>query len=260
MEVALYFLIKIACAVFILWHLWSFIFGQKMYEVWDRLYHLMRIVRIRLWKYRKKRMEQKAHNARKKARSKKPATKTGAPQNKPEATEPLLSSASEDDVIGKTKIVYLEDPEVARKTPTRSEPLKKEPIEEDEEIRTDDVEDNFRQDDKGLTDEDKRELMAPVDSEPDPEFVTAMTFEDISNVAEVLMSENPDEQKAIRAASTIHHKMQETVILSFLTDKLSNQEKVNQLLSECLDDTGRPLARRKPASKKKEAFDIGKFV
>ena len=28
--------------------------------------------------------------------------------------------------------------------------------------------------------------MAPVDSEPDPEFVTAMTFEDISNVAEVL--------------------------------------------------------------------------
>jgi SpoVK/Ycf46/Vps4 family AAA+-type ATPase len=108
--------------------------------------------------------------------------------------------------------------------------------------------------------EDKRELMAPVDSEPDPEFVTAMTFEDISNVAEVLMSENPDEQKAIRAASTIHHKMQETVILSFLTDKLSNQEKVNQLLSECLDDTGRPLARRKSTSKKKEAFDIGKFV
>ena len=132
--------------------------------------------------------------------------------------------------------------------------------EKDEEIRTDDVEDNFRQDDKRLTDEDKRELMAPVDSEPDPEFVTAMTFEDISNVAEVLMSENPDEQKAIRAASTIHHKMQETVILSFLTDKLSNQEKVNQLLSECLDDTGRPLARRKSTSKKKEAFDIGKFV
>ena len=51
--------------------------------------------------------------------------------------------------------------------------------------------------------------------------------------------------------------MQETVILSFLTDKLSNQEKVNQLLSECLDDTGRPLARRKSTSKKKEAFDIG---
>ena len=40
----------------------------------------------------------------------------------------------DDDVIGKTKIVYLEDPEVARKTPTRSEPMKKEPIEEDKDI------------------------------------------------------------------------------------------------------------------------------
>lgn len=261
MEAALYFLIKIACAIFILWHLWSFIFGQKMYEVWDRLYHRMRIVRIWLWKYRKKRMAEKARNAGRKTRHSKKQFREPLPDTVGQGTEMEASSpANGDDVIGKTKIVYLEDPEVARKTPTRSEPLKKEPIEEDEEIRTDDVEDNFRQDDKRLTDEDKRELMAPVDSEPDPEFVTAMTFEDISNVAEVLMSENPDEQKAIRAASTIHHKMQETVILSFLTDKLSNREKVNQLLSECLDDTGKPLAKRKSTSKKKEAFDIGKFV
>lgn len=68
MEAALYFLIKIACAIFILWHLWSFIFGQKMYEVWDRLYHRMRIVRIWLWKYRKKRMAEKARNAGRKTR------------------------------------------------------------------------------------------------------------------------------------------------------------------------------------------------
>lgn len=59
MEATLYFLVKIACAIFILWHLWLFIFGQKMYEIWDRLYHHMRIVRIRLWKYRKKRMAEK---------------------------------------------------------------------------------------------------------------------------------------------------------------------------------------------------------
>lgn len=256
MEATLYFLIKIACAVFILWHLWSFIFGQKMYEVWDRLYHRMRIVRIRLWKYRKKRTEQKIRNARKKAMRKKPVVKTDMPQNKSAATASSIPPAADDDVIGKTKIVYLEDPEVARKTPTRSEPMKKEPIEEDEEINPDDV----VQKDKGLTEKEREELMAPVDAEPDPDFDTAMTFEDINNVAEVLMSENPDEQKAIRAATTIHHKMQDTVILSFLTDKLSNQEKVNQLLSECLDDTGRPLARRKSTSKKKEAFDIGKFV
>ena len=182
--------------------------------------------------------------------------KTDTPHNKPEVTASSIPPAADDDVIGKTKIVYLEDPEVARKTPTRSEPLKKEPIKEDEEISPEDV----AQEDKGLTKEEKEELMAPVDAEPDPDFDTAMTFEDISNVAEVLISENPDEQKAVRAATTIHHKMLDTVILSFLTDKLSNQEKVHRLLSECLDDTGRPLAKRKTTSKKMKVFNIDEFV
>ena len=149
MEAALYFLIKIACAIFILWHLWSFIFGQKMYEVWDRLYHRMRIVRIWLWEYRKKRMAEKARNAGRKTRHSKKQFREPLPDTVGQGTEMEASSpANGDDVIGKTKIVYLEDPEVARKTPTRSEPLKKEPKEEDEEIRMDDVEDNFRQDDK----------------------------------------------------------------------------------------------------------------
>lgn len=66
MEEKIYFIVKIACAIFILWHLWIFIFNRQMYGIWNKIYRLMRIVRIRLWKYRKKRMKQKAHNARKK--------------------------------------------------------------------------------------------------------------------------------------------------------------------------------------------------
>ena len=46
----------------------------------------------------------------------------------------------------------------------------------DEEIGPDDV----IQEEKGLTKEEKEELMAPVDAEPDPDFDTAMTFEDIN--------------------------------------------------------------------------------
>lgn len=249
MEAKIYFTVKLMCAVFIFRHLWTFIFNREMYGIWDKVYRLMRIVRINLWKYRKKRSEQKARDANKKAKRRK---KTDA-QNR-QTAQP--SSAVTDDVIGKTKIVYLEDQEVARKTPTRSEPMEKEPIEEDEEIGPDDV----IQEEKGLTKEEKEELMAPVVAEPDPDFDTAMTFEDINNVAEVLMSENPDEEKAIRAATTIHHKMHDTVILSFLTDKLSNQEKVNRLVCEYLDETGRPLTKRKATSKKAEAFHIDKFV
>ena len=256
METTLYFTVKVACAIFVLCDLWRFIFNKQMYGIWDKIYNLMRIVRIKLWKYRKKRMKQKARNANKKAKRKKLVAKTDTPHNKPEVTASSIPPAADDDVIGKTKIVYLEDPEVARKTPTRSEPLKKEPIKEDEEISPEDV----AQEDKGLTKEEKEELMAPVDAEPDPDFDTARSFEDISNVAEVLISENPDEQKAVRAATTIHHKMLDTVILSFLTDKLSNQEKVHRLLSECLDDTGRPLAKRKTTSKKMKVFNIDEFV
>ena len=217
MEAKIYFTVKLVCAVFIFRHLWIFIFNREMYGVWDKVYRLMRIIRINLWKYRKKRSEQKTRDANKKARRRK---KTDT-QNR--QTAQPYSSVTED---------------------------------VDEEIGPDDV----IQEEKGLTQEEKEELMAPVDAEPDPDFDTAMTFEDINNVAEVLMSENPDEEKAIRAATTIHHKMHDTVILSFLTDKLSNQEKVNRLVSECLDETGRPLAKRKAASKKVEAFNIDKFV
>ena len=184
-----------------------------------------------------------------------PEAGTGIPQGKPEADTPS-SSPADDDVIGKTKIVYLEDPNTMKAVPVRSEPMEKVPIEGDEDISSDDVE----QENKGLTAEDREELMAPVDVEPDPDFSTALTFEEINNVAEVLVSDTPDEQKAVRAATTIHHKMQETVILSFLTDKLCNQEKVSRLLNEYLDESGRPLAKRKPVSKGKEAFDINKYA
>lgn len=250
METTFYFTVKTACAVYVLWHLWAFIFGGRMYGIWEHFFRLMRIVRIRLWK----RMEQAGRNACGKSRHKMSEAGTGISRGKPEADTPS-SSPSDDDVIGKTKIVYLEDTNTMKAVPVRSEPMEKVPIEEDGDISSDDVE----QENKGLTAEDKEELMAPVDAEPDPDFSTALTFEEINNVAEVLVSDTPDEQKAVRAATTIHHKMQETVILSFLTDKLCNQEKVDCLLSKYLDETGRALPKRKIKSKK-ESFDIEEYV
>ena len=79
------------------------------------------------------------------------------------------------EVIGKTKIVYLEDPDVARKTPTRSEPMKKEPIEEDEDIDPDDVIDGFSSQ-KGRQNREKRELMSNDGCVPDPDFSRALTL------------------------------------------------------------------------------------
>ena len=65
MEAKIYFTVKLMCAVFIFRHLWTFIFNREMYGIWDKVYRLMRIVRINLWKYRKKRSEQKARDANK---------------------------------------------------------------------------------------------------------------------------------------------------------------------------------------------------
>lgn len=48
------------------------IFSQRMYDFWNMLNNWARIARIRLWKYRKKRMEEKARKDRRKARMQRP--------------------------------------------------------------------------------------------------------------------------------------------------------------------------------------------
>lgn len=247
----LYFTVKAVCAIYVLCQVWKFIFRRRMYGIWDRLFRVIRIARIRLWKDRKRRMEQAERRARRKAKYKKPGT--GTAKEKPGTAIP--SSPPEDDnVIGKTKIVYLGDPKTATQIPTRSEPMEKVPLEEEEDIGTDDVE----QENKGLTEEDRAELMAPVDTEPDPDFNTSLTIEEINNVAEVLTSGSTDEQKARRAARTIHYKLSETEILTFLTDKLSNLDKVNGLLDKYLGD--RPGSSGKTGHKEEEPFDINQYA
>lgn len=255
MEAKIYFAVKILCTVFLFYRLWIFIFSQRMYDRWDKVYRIMRIVRIKLWKYRKECQETKVKKAHKKARRKKAVAEVKVTQEIPETMVQHFQS-DDNDVIGKTKIVYLEDPEAARKTPTRSEPLIKEPIEEDEEINPDDV----VQENKGLTKEEMEVLMNPVDTEPDPEFNTAMTFEEMNNVVEVLTSGTKDGQKALRASMTVYHKLSGTEILNILENEIGCQQKIECLLNEYLDESGRPLAKRKSASKRMKAFDINEFV
>ena len=134
------------------------------------------------------------------------------------------------EVIGKTKIVYLEDPEVARKTPTRSEPMKKEPIEEDKDINTDDVIDDFTPK-KGLTESEKRELMSNDGCVPDPDFSRALTFEELNNVADVLISGTDDRKKIRNAAETLY-QLQDTDLFSFFSTELSTQSQLEKLLKE----------------------------
>lgn len=107
METKIYFTVKVLCAIFIFYQLWIFIFSPKIYDGWDKVYRMMRIARIKLWKYRMECRKKKAESARKKARRKKSSVATKVVQEIP-GTMTGSSPSEDNDVIGKTKIVYLE--------------------------------------------------------------------------------------------------------------------------------------------------------
>ena len=234
---AIYFSVKVLSATYILYKIWMFIFSQKVYEFWDRQHRYMRIARARLWKFRKKRMVEKARKVRHRVSLKKADEWIAKAESErkeikhEEKTEiPQIPSIEDNDVIGKTKIVYLEDPEVARKTPTRSEPLKKEPIDEDEDINPDDVKDDSVPQ-KGLTEAERQELMANNEAIPDPDFSKALTFEELNNVADVLISGTDDRKKIRNAAETLY-QLQDTDLFRFFSTELSTQSQLEKLLKE----------------------------
>ena len=60
MEAKIYLAVKVICTLFVFYHLWVFLFCRKIYGLWDKLHNWARIARVRLWKYRKTRMAEKA--------------------------------------------------------------------------------------------------------------------------------------------------------------------------------------------------------
>ena len=277
METILYLLVKTVSVVFILYKVWNMIFSKRMENFWDMLHNWARIARIRLWKYRKKRMAEKARRARRKAIMQKPLlpkeqlvdkTSQQAPLSTSEITamlekvaqrfeddheyEPLQLSVEEkpkpkikpvvfddpNEVMGKSNIIYYEDPEVARKTPTRSIELKQVELPVDEDVNPEDVEDNFVPQ-KRLSQEDMKELMSS-ESIPDPEFSGACTFEELGNVADVLLNRTTDKKKIMDAAETLY-KLQDSDIYHFYTTSISTEKQVDRLLKDNLDGAGRRL-------------------
>ena len=277
METILYLSVKTVSVVFILYKVWNMIFSKRMENFWDMLHNWARIARIRLWKYRKKRIAEKARRARRKAIMQKPLlpkeqsvdkTSQQAPLSTSEITamlekvaqrfedghedEPLQLPVEEkpkpkikpvvfddsNEVMGKSNIIYYEDPEVARKTPTRSIELKQVELPVDEDVNPEDVEDNFVPQ-KRLSQEDMKELMSS-ESIPDPDFSGACTFEELGNVADVLLNRTTDKKKIMDAAETLY-KLQDSDIYHFYTTSISTEKQVDRLLKDNLDGAGRRL-------------------
>lgn len=230
MMTKIYLAVKVYVTFHLLYELWGFLFRRKMYGLWDKLYRWARVIRIILQRWDKKleaaRLERrKRHEMREKRRKK-------------EKTVP--HSVVDCEVIGKTKSVYIPDPKKARE-PVRSESLPESDfIGEDEDISADDVDYTFTDDEdlsSDLTDADMQALMAPVETEPDPDFPTGIPISRISDAADVLMSGTDNMEKRMQTAETLF-QLRDTDLFRLFAENICPQEELDMIIAECLTDNG----------------------
>ena len=229
METYLHFAVKLTVCTYVLYRVWVILFNERLFGLWNRI-------------------------------------PVRPPKGTPEPVIMVVSAKENPDVVGKTTIVYLEDPELAAKVPTRSEKL--EPtdfIGEEPDISSDDVESDLSSEAKKpeeiLEEKERFEVMDDLAPGLDPDFSTGLTYEEMANAIGVLTVSTDNEKQIIEAAKTIH-SIKDTDLFEFFTNQVSNLDNVEKLMSDCLDDNGTPLSVRK--SKRNvddiKSFDLNKYV
>lgn len=199
-----YFAVKIGCMVYVLYRLWIVLFRYRLFEIWD----------------------------------------TVLPQKTPPIQKAKTSSINYDeDVLGRTTVVYLDDPDLAAAVPEHSEELPPSDfIDEEKDIETEEVEDTLLTGQPYVPSEE--ELYEDEERQPlDMEFSRGLTFEEITNVVSVLSTTTETDEQMIEAARTIFD-VQHTDLFQFFTTQVSNADAVEKLLTECLDNEGQPLPMR----------------
>lgn len=193
----IYFAVRIGYTLYLLCRLWDALFRQRLFGIWNHLFDMRQTV---------------IHDIEK------------------------LPNQSDDNVLGKTHLVYLEDPEAAATVPMRSEDLPPSDfIGEEEEIPTDAVEDTLS-DASVMTPPSTEELYEDTEQAPlDTEFSRGLTYDEISNAVGVLKTVTTNVDKTLAAARTIFN-LKHTDLFEFFTTQISNTAAVERLLVECLDD------------------------
>ena len=229
MMTKIYLAVRIYATIHLFHALWIFLFRRKIYGLWDKLYRWARIMRVWVWLRHKKLTA---------ARLKRKRLHDAHINRKNGKTEMVSTRVC--DVIGRTKTVYLPDPGKAHE-PIRSEPLQESGfIGEDEELSSDDVEEAIM-DSNGLspalTDSEMQELMAPAESEPDPDFPTGISIDRISDAADALLSGSDDMTRRILTAETLF-QLKDTDLFKLFAENICPEEELDMIISECLTDNG----------------------
>lgn len=226
MDTYIHFMVRLLVCGYVLYRIWTVIFSQRLFGVWDKI-----------------------------------PVRQKEPVPEPEIT--VVEEKNLSDVVGKTTVIYLEDPEVLSKVPAHSEKL--EPSDfmgEEPDISDDDIESKLSPGpviEEEIQEEQQRfedaDIIAPG---PDPDFSTGLTYEEMESAVGVLTVATDDEQQIINAAQIIF-SIKDTDLYEFFTNQVSNQDNVEKLLSDCLDDEGSPLVVRK-SKRKIDGFDLRQFV
>ena len=183
------------------------------------------------------------------------------PKAKPGKAVQAASAGKAEAVVGRTKVVYLEDPK-AGPSAVASEDL--EPtgfIGQDEDISADDVETDYRPRESAPV-PGIEELYDEPDGYPaGDEISSGMSFEQIGEAVSVLTKQVIDEDKKGRAAQTLYD-LQNMDIFDFITSEVSNAIAVENLLKDYLDSNGEPKSKSENILTEEiiNGFDIDLYV
>ncbi len=225
-ETYIHFIVKLLVCGYVLYKVWKIVFNQQLFGIWNKI-------------------------------------PVRPPKVAPQPVLTVETGKNISDVVGKTTIVYLEDPELAAKVPAHTEKLEpSDYIGEEPDISDDDVESEVTAPsvtrEEIQAEQERFEMADDLAPGLDPDFSTGLTYEEMANAVGVLTDATTDERKIIEAAKTIH-TIKDTDLYEFITHQVSNQDNVDSLLRDCLDDVGNPLPRRR-SKRNLEGFDMNRFV
>lgn len=163
--------------------------------------------------------------------------KPSVKKEKPEASG-TGAVASEDEVMGSTRYVYLDENAGKTAAPFMSQPLEKNFIGEEENVEQEEVECNLALEKMKLLQQEQEELDA---GNPDVESVSpVLSSRDMETLGEYLARKGEvGEEKALQAARIVF-SIQQSSLIDIFTSNAENAKMVDELLDGYLDEDGNP--------------------
>ena len=171
--------------------------------------------------------------------------KEDAKQEKTEVKKEVKKPDSDNEIVGKSRVAFLQPIQQQLNIPILSEPLETEQRVEQQEIEQDEVEVNLE-----TIDVDESEFRQKYDVSDD--LSQGITFEQISHAVNALEGDNTNEADRIKAGETFYNMSVD--MLAFLNKQENYLNKVEELIGVFIDASGKKIDINT------EEFDVKNFI